>query len=134
LRQYDEDVANQVDSIYKLSLKEKPEESEDNYREEFYQELDNLFKNIQVMERDAFDKHLCDALGKCLASVFHSSYSLVLLPTEKTTEESYQDILSRPLYQLFRFLCEGKYISPTAHSLVALLSCFRHTAYVALEL
>ena len=93
-----------MDNIYKLSIKTNKEETEEN---EFYHELDSLFKNIQVMERDVFDKEMCDALGKCLACVFHSSYSIVILPTEKTTDEQYSEILSRPLYQLFRFLCEG---------------------------
>ena len=53
---------------------------------------------------------MSQALGKCLAKVFRPSYTLVDRPTEKTSNEELEEMTSRPLYVLFRFLCEGKHL------------------------
>jgi hypothetical protein len=102
LKGFDEEVANQVETIYNISREDNSVEND-----EYYHQLDSLFKNIQVMEPDQFESDMSQALGKCLAKVFRPSYTLVDRPTEKTSNEELEEMTSRPLYVLFRFLCEG---------------------------
>jgi len=104
LKGFDEEVANQVETIYNISREDNSAEND-----EYYHQLDSLFKNIQVMEPEQFESDMSQALGKCLAKVFRPSYTLVDRPTEKTSNEELEEMTSRPLYVLFRFLCEGKF-------------------------
>ena len=45
LKGFDEEVANQVETIYNISREDNSVEND-----EYYHQLDSLFKNIQVME------------------------------------------------------------------------------------
>ena len=49
LKGFDEEVANQVETIYNISREDNSVEND-----EYYHQLDSLFKNIQVMEPGKF--------------------------------------------------------------------------------
>ena len=68
-----------------------------------------ILSHVSNQYLDQFESDMSQALGKCLAKVFRPSYTLVDRPTEKTSNEELEEMTSRPLYVLFRFLCEGKH-------------------------
>ena len=69
-----------------------------------------ILSHVSYQYLDQFESDMSQALGKCLAKVFRPSYTLVDRPTEKTSNEELEEMTSRPLYVLFRFLCEGKHL------------------------
>ena len=64
---------------------------------------------------DQFESDMSQALGKCLAKVFRPSYTMVDRPKEKTSHEELEEMTTRPLYVLFRFLCEGRFFKNHKH-------------------
>ena len=63
------------------------------------------------------DEQLLASLGKCMVSIFKSSYSLVTLPRDRSDTDQIEEMLQRPLYVLFRFMLNETSLISLVHAI-----------------
>ena len=62
------------------------------------------------------DEQLLNAIGKCLAIIFKSSYSIVDLPRDRNDKDRIEEMLQRPLYVLFRYVSSHQDMTSLVHA------------------
>lgn len=92
IRTIDEDMADTFDKLISFKKEE----------DEFAHHLDMMLSKVSAFDNGPFDSEICEPVATCIYRLCYSSYDPLRMPTEKPREDELDELLSRPLYILFR--------------------------------